>query len=81
MAKTFIIQVRTGDGIPESDTQYLVVVIVEVNGIKLGQVRLAGGDLATAKGIAHSLKNMSDAGTDITEFLPPPQRMEPGEPS
>ncbi len=73
--KVFTIQVKQGDGIPGSETQHIVKVIVEEDGVNLGQIRLAGGDFETAKGIAFGLKALSDGGTDLTEILPEPEPM------
>lgn len=73
MDKTFTIQVKIGDGVAGSDTEHIVVVIVEVDGIIQGQVRMAGGDYDNAVGIAYGLKELSDGGTDLQDFLPAPE--------
>ncbi len=71
--KEFTIQVKKGDGIKGSETEHIVKVIIEVDGANIGQVRLAGGDLDNAAGIAYGLKNLSDGGTDLMEILPAPE--------
>ncbi len=73
--KVFTIQVKVGDGIPGSETEHLVKIITEVDGVTIGQVKLAGGDLENATGIAYGLKNLSDGGTDLMEILPAPEPM------
>ena len=68
--KVFTIRVQVGDGIHGSETEHIVVVIVEINGVNIGQVQLAGGDYETAVGIANGLKNLADSGFDLTVMLP-----------
>ncbi len=75
MDKLFRIQVCRGDGIEGSETEHIVKVIVEDDGVTIGQIRLAGGDLENATGIAYGLKNLSDGGTDLMEILPEPEPM------
>jgi len=71
--KKFTIQVKIGDGIPGSDTEHIVKVIVEEDGINMGQIRLAAGNFENAKKMAYGLKRVSDGGTDLQDFLPNPE--------